>query len=325
MENNNTIFYSDFDMMKKIIKDYSIPVQPVSLTHIDYALKKFPNVFDYEDAIINARRHIKYCGFNLDQFKSDIHKVTQGIIDKIATMDSYKYDFQCRDLPETGFTKDRGLKYNRGLHIYNNNNNGKQLVSIDLTKANLQSFINQGVIENCEYEDFLKKYGEIESEHLLYYIRDSKHLRQIIFGNLNAPRQQQVERIMTEQLLDTLLEKGILHIDDIYGYTTDEIILNYTDNVSDLDDTYFKDIYFACSDLGIKIHTENFILKKIEPYDFWMKVDPVTNQPYKFKNIPVVYFLQVLKHVYKMPVESEDCMFLYDDLPCKFVTKLWEE
>lgn len=314
----------NFKLMKKIIKDYDVPIQPVSLNHIEYAIRSFPYIFDCDDAIEFSKMYMSENDCNVEQFDSATHRITQNCIDNIKSLDSYKL-FNEKTVPKSGFVESRDIHYSKGLDIYKTSNNHKRMVSIDLTKANLQSFIQEDVIPLCTFEEFLTRYGGVEDENLLYYIANSKRLRQIIFGNLNPPRQQSFEKVMIEKILDLLLMKHIIYPEDVYGYTTDEIILNYTDNISDLDDRYYANIYYAIKDYGIKIHTEDFILEKIEPYDFWVKVDPITMQPYKFKKVPIVYYLQVLKHVFKKPIEEEDLMFQYENLPCKFVTKLWED
>lgn len=312
-----------FELIKKVIKDYDLPLQPVSSKHVEYALHTFPWIYDCYDAIVCAETWLK-TGCSVQEFDNATHRITQNCIDSIKALDSYK-KFNEREYHIEKPIPIDSIIYSKGLDIYKMSNSGKRFVSIDLARANLQSFIRGDVIENMSYEDFLKKYGHVDDSDLLWYVHNSKHLRQVIFGNLNPNKQQIVERSMTERIWEQLIMKKIISPEDIYGYTTDEIILNWTENVSELESKFYAPIYMTCEKDNIKVHIEDFILKNIEPYAFWVKIDPHTLEPYKLKKVPIVYYLQVLKHIYKMNKDEEDLMFLYEKLPCKFCTRLWED
>ena len=308
-----------FELMKKVIKDYDLPIQPVSLKHIEYAINRFPWIYDCDDAIVCAETWLKETGCSVQEFDSVTHRITQNCIDSIKALDSYK-KFNEREYHIEKPIPIDSIVYSKGLDIYKMSNSGKRFVSIDLSRANLQSFIHGNVIENMSYEDFLKKYGYVDDSDLLWYVHNSKHLRQIIFGNLNPNKQQIVERSMTERIWEQLIMKKIISPEDIYGYTTDEIILNWTENVSELESKFYAPIYMTCGKDNIKVHIEDFILKNVEPYDFWVKMEP-----YKLKKVPIVYYQQVLTHVFNMNTNEEDMMFLYERMPCKFITPLWND
>ena len=143
-----------------------------------------------------------------------------------------------------------------------------------------------------------------------------------------------MERYMVESLIKELIDWKVLKPEDFYGYTTDEIILNETPNTIVLAYNKFDYIYNIATSGEIvdednvskelTVHIEDFTLKKLEPYDFWVKRDHYGNI-LSVKKVPIVYYLQVLKHLNNKPVVEEDMMFLYEKLPCKFVTKLWED
>ncbi len=313
-----------FELIKKVIKDYDLPLQPVSSKHVEYALNTFPWIYDYDDAIVCAETWLKETGCSVHEFDNATHRITQNCIDSIQALDSYKQFNEQEFIAEKPICIE-SIPYYKGLDIYKRNNNSKRFVSIDLSKANLQSFIHGNVIENMTYEDFLKTYGHADDDDLRWYIGGSKHFRQLIFGNLNPKKQQLIEKNLVERILEQLVTKSLISPKDVYGYTTDEIILNWTENVSELESKFYAPIYMTCGKYNIKVHIEDFILKNIEPYDFWVKIDPNTLEPYKLKKVPIVYYLQVLKHIYKMDNDEEDLMFLYEKLPCKFCTRLWKD
>ena len=64
--------------------------------------------------------------------------------------------------------------------LYSEETNGKFYVSIDLKKANFQALKFAGVLDDVDYDHFMYKYGADE------YIRNSKYLRQVIFGKMTV-------------------------------------------------------------------------------------------------------------------------------------------
>lgn len=324
----------------KVIKDYDIPIQAISNKHMEYALTEFKEFDKYKDAFFFAKKYIETEGLNPEQFDAKTHEVSDRCIQAVMNLDSYKY-FSMKNLPVLDKETTPFPQYSNGLDIYKNQNNGKRFISIDLTHANIQSLKFADALFEPKFADqvdnfaeFLEHFGTCTNYYLKQYMSNSKRMRQIIFGNLNPKRQQHMERYMVESLIKELIDWKVLKLEDFYGYTTDEIILNETPNTIVLAYNKFDSIYNIATSGEIvdddniskelTVHIEDFTLEKLEPYDFWVKKDHY-GDILSIKKVPIVYYLQVLKHLNNKPVVEEDMMFLYEKLPCKFITKLWDD
>lgn len=324
------VYDYSYELKKRVIKDYSLPIQAVSNEHIDYAFKLLSRFNKkYEVSILNstdlAQSFCKSEMCDVQEFSKAIRSFTQHCMDSVSSLDSYK-QFNEVDMPQNKNNPEFPM-YSKGLDIYIHPNDGKRFISIDLSKANFQSLKYVNAFSSYtkpirEYRDFLKEFGNSDNVYLIDYIRLSKSLRQPIFGNLNPKRQQGIEKIMTEQIIQSLLG-NFLTKDDFYGYTKDEIILNDTCNTRRLADNRFEDVYVLTNTLGFEIHIEDFYLQEIKPYSYWMKTDVASGNILSVKKVPVVYFLQVIKHLIKEPIVEEDMKFLYEGTPCKMLSTLW--
>lgn len=92
--------------------------------------------------------------------------------------------------------------------IYNEQSCGKMFLELDLSKANLQALsyfwpgfltgrgITTGYGAEELWDEWTGKYLTGKPDTLAWYIRESKYLRQVVFGNLNADRQVKLERYL---------------------------------------------------------------------------------------------------------------------------------
>ena len=103
----------------------------------------------------------------------------------------------------------------------------KNYVSIDIVKANWEvlkkydpSFVNE---LGDSYSDFLNKFDVPEIFHY------SKHFRQYIFGNLNPKRQVRAQRVIIENVINSLINTNL----KVEFVKYDEVIYSY-ENINDL-------------------------------------------------------------------------------------------
>lgn len=175
-------------------KNYSLPIPIVEPQYLPYYLhtldlhfhtldkfQKFKAVYDiYDIALLDFSDNLQ------NQIITDIKNST--FYQKFT-----QFNFPNHQLT---LTKD---------NLYRTENKGKKYIKIDLQCANYQSFkfANSFLSEDItflqnSYTDFISQYT-----HFDYFI-ESKQLRQIIFGYLNASRQQKLLRLIMEQIYNFL-------------------------------------------------------------------------------------------------------------------------
>ena len=230
------------------------------------------------------------------------------------------------DLPEE-FKKIR-----RG-NIYNPEFQDKWFYSIDLKKANLQAmnffnrcwFTGKKLIEGTYlsedlYKEWLTGFEEPGKECLNSYIRNSKYVREVIFGNLNPDRQIRIERYLLSRVALCLPEKLR---ENLVQFGNDELLIEV-----DRSDFEFPEIDQK-EEVFIDIREELFQLKKIPlltpsgaDIDSWYRLR--TDGSYDFKGVNKHFFAQVYEYMNNIDPDPEerDLLFYCEKDLAKFMKRL---
>lgn len=312
-----------------VIKDYDIPIYYIDQDQFDEVIQTVDITGKYRKAIASVVAWCDVNGKTVEQFQQEVSEVKKAIIDYVQSLDTYK-DFCNRtleEIPDSVTTyDDKTVKFNKKLNLYQPDNDRQQFISIDLSSANAQSLIHGGVT-NLPYIDLIKKFTTDET--IKEYIYSSKAIRQYVYGNLNPKRQQYVEKQMITKVLDFMIGCFDIEKNDIYGYTTDEIILNVTDNLYELwNNTKYEKLQNEILDkFGIYASIEHFYLMRLKPHNFYVKwVDKNIswyNKYPKFKCVPTKYLPQAIKYFQNKPVTDNDLRFILDDDVVRFEKSLW--
>lgn len=313
--------YNYRELCERVIKDYDIPVYYIDQDQFKEVVETVDISRKFQTAFDTAHNYLSLNGKTVDEFSKDIRQTTESIINYITHITNYKA-FCEADIPETSFEKEiLGKRYTKALDLYIQPNVGKSFISIDITHANESAMLYSGAT-SFTFKELVKMCvpDELGSKHLIDYIANSKHIRQVVYGNTCPKRQAQVERLMTEKLLRHLKSKGVTN-DDLYGYTTDEIILNYTQNTYFITDGKLDFVEYVLDNLEFKVHVDLFTLSRIEPHAFYVKERP--NLKPTFKNIPKKYMAQAVKHYFNKPITGNDLRFIMDSDAVRFEKPLW--
>lgn len=145
-------------------------------------------------------------------------------------------------------------KYIEHKNIYHIDNDQKYFITVDLVKANFQSFIhnNFDVFGGAKtFEDFAKNYNVSE------ILMESKILRQVVFGSLNPKKQQMFQKKMMIEIQDLIVNSGLFEEKlTIYSMSTDEIY--FEAKKEDLDKIKKLEDYINSS--GFQVRVEHFKL-----------------------------------------------------------------
>ncbi len=288
------------NLKKRFCKDTGIPI----------------NVFD--DDIFNSRIKLynsiynslfKYNNFKkmLDEFNDEqeyfeyYNKINNNAIEYIKNKKSY-IEFNNED-----FNKYKIENYGiRSKTIYKQENIGKEMISIDIKKANYSCmmYYNPEIVGYATtYEEFLRKFTN--NEHIV----NSKYIRQVIFGNLNPKRQVSLQKYMTFLILKELL--NIVSLEDIEFFSNDEIV------VVNKDKELIKKIKDICSIFSFETRIENFKLIYLENFDCYIK--KFKNLNYDIKCINSLLLPILVKLLKKESILDEDLIFYYEGRLAKLV------
>ena len=218
-------------------------------------------------------------------FEYKINK-TNEIIDYLKTTRAYN------ELNDDNLIPD--LFINKNFDFESN----KKYVSIDIVKANWEvfkkydpNFVNE---LGDSYSDLLNKFNIPEVFHY------SKHFRQYIFGHLNPKRQVRAQRVIIEDVINSLRDSNL----KLEFIKYDEVIYSYED-LNDLK---------LVSELPDMFRVRPFTVELVEDF----RVHSIYDFDENFINKELVgcnggkYFIFLKKYILNEPLDIRDLYFRVD-------------
>ena len=206
-------------LYQRFSKDYNLPINIFDEEIFEYYKVLYKDFFPF-DALDNVIDLIetKYDG-NVELWLDYCASVRDNAINYILENEKYK-EFNTSDLS----------KYNISLpcserSCYSEETNGKFYLSIDLKKANFQALKYVGVIDDYNYDIFIRRMGGDD------YIAGSKYLRQVIFGKCNPSRQIKIEKYLMNMVYFAVKNKLNHNGFNIFSFNSDEIVFEANNEI----------------------------------------------------------------------------------------------
>lgn len=306
-------------LRQRFSKDFNLPINIFDEKYFNYYSRLydfFPTeMWEYvnkridEDFEGNVENWLNYCADFRDR----------AIIETMAT-DEYKA-FNSMDMSQWEVNPDVPKI---GEHsVYTEENDGRYFISIDLKKANFQALKKAGVLKDDTYEDFVERFGGDE------YIKNSKYLRQVIFGKMNPGRTIKVEKyIMGEIYLAVHLTiEGMGY--EFFSLNSDELVFRgKKDTWKTLDKDLCEKFEKAIRNmLGIDARVEHYRIDDLNIVNYnGNKVDAyvrtVNGGGATLKKASTTFFPQIYKMWKGKPIWDEDLVFFFEDQLAKFEHEL---
>lgn len=287
---------------KRFCKDFRLPINIFDEPYFEYFVELYDPLFSVKEKMGWLENVLGTCNVQ-DDFFQQSSNISNGIKDLIKNSKAYN-DFNTRNLEELPLKKNVSQQ-----NIYIVDNVGKEMISIDLEKANFNSFRLFGLQEEigCNtYDELVKKFSNEK------YFVESKMIRQVIFGDLNPSRQQRIQKYIIQNLCEKLLENGC----EISSASSDEIIVKNKNNISEV-----KDMLKDVSDSFKFFRVEKFHFNRVsDEFDFFVKKTTKENgeEKIEFKNTPSFIFAQVYKKHYGISLNEYDMLFYHEGYLAEF-------
>lgn len=300
-------------VLKRFVKDYSLPIQLIREPYFDYYINLYDNQYNTKEKYQLLCDTVATCGSE-DNFMNEYHRIKDDILNTIKSTEAYS-EFINGDMNKYAVLQNN---YSRN-NIFNESNVGKYFISIDLKKANFQAMKSHNpklVLGANTYDEFMNKFTDLN------YMIESKYIRQVIFGNMNPKRQIKIQQFLTNKILNKLLNKVIIESKQIKMVSPDEIVfeVGYLGfNIVELDNV----LSYICNDLNLNVEIEYYKLEQIKPFKFFVKQFVGTND-YELMCIPGVYAAQVYKIYNGLEINDYDKSFFYENQVAKFEKSLLE-
>lgn len=302
-------------LIQRFVKDYNLPINIFDEKVFEY----YSNLYDFfpKDKWETLKKDIqdKYRG-NVEVWLDYCAEVRDKAINGVMETQEYK-DFNNCDLSKYKLTK------NIGEHsYYTNETNGRRFVSIDLKKANFQALKYFGVISDKTYGDFIERFDGSD------YIKDSKYLRQVIFGKMNPGRIITIEKYIMEKIM-SIADEVLPPEFKLYSQNSDELVYKQTGN-------FYGDIRIICAviekvvldNFGIEVRAEYVEVTKLpivncngNNVDAFVRKNLITNDEV-LKKASTTFYPQIYKLWKGMEIEDMDLWVYTNDQCAKFFEPL---
>ena len=292
-------------LKQRFVKDYNLPINIFEDDLFEYYLKELDEQYD------TIKKYESFKDFlNKYETQEDFFQASTKIIDNILEYVSNKEDYKKLELDR--LEKLNQVKNCPSKNIYNLENVGNYYISLDLIKANFQALkkYSKKIVFNCEtYEDFISKFTNED------YLKNSKQIRQVVFGNLLPKKQQIIQKDIMFGIFNTLLENDIKNIVSVMS---DEIVIQ-CENKEDMD---FKKNKISQLDFkGFEIRIDAYKLNNIHNRKYFVR--EFDDGTFDFKCIPSNLLLQAYKIYLNQPLKPEDLMFFHEGVKAQYLESIF--
>lgn len=293
---------------RRFCKDLKIPINLFQEPYFNYFVELYDKHYKVKEKLGWLNEVVKDCQ-NQEDFFGMSEKISRSIKETIKNTTSYQ-TFNAFDSQKQFLTKEKVSQQS----IYIAPNIGKNLISIDLEKANFNCLNLFGLKDELKvksYNEFMKRFTQYD------YFLNSKTIRQVIFGDLNPSRQQKVQRYIIDNLCTKLLVAGC----KISSASSDEIIIS-----SDISVAEVKNILRDVPDEFKFFRVESFSFDRIgNDNDYFIKTTLQENNEPKleFKSVPAHFHAQIFKKHYGLEINDNDLLFHHEGFIAQFKEPLF--
>ena len=313
--------------LRRFIKDFSLPIPITDKKYFKYYMNLYDDNLKIKEKYDLLTDTINKLGSE-EQFRESVYSIRDNIIQSVKEKESY-INFISSDFTNA-YNINNLIKYSsRNIYIPAHNNH--IFLSLDLEKANFQAlkFFNKDIVNNKDtYEEFISDFTDLD------YFKQSKYLRQVIFGNMNPKRQVKIERFIIQMILEYMTTTYLDLLDNIVSVSNDEIVFDLTSLIEDGEIDYLKEfkenkdtIKSAIKDIyNIDVRIELFKIVQIdENNSFFAKEFINDSKNYELKNIPLDFHAQAYKRYHGLSINKYDLSFRYQNQICRFNNNIFDK
>ena len=300
----------------RFCKDYKLPFQVVQEPMFSYYIEELDSHFDTKQKLEYLTQAVMSLGGE-EQFFAESNRVKDSIISAVQAKEVYQ-KLQNDRLDE--YNVNTGVKQQ---DIYNMSNVNRTFISLDLKKANFNVFKmydSDLVLGFDTYEEMVGSVTDYE------YFKQSKYLRQVIFGNMLPKKQQKLQKWVMEKLIRVLHEDVGIQMEDFVSASSDEVVFAVApEGVEKFVDMVERKLYANDETESISdwVRVEAFTLKSIGDKKFFVKEG--TNGSVEFKGIQSYFFMQVFKKYTEQEITDMDKAFYHDGFLATFNKTVFED
>ena len=327
-------------LKQRFVKDYGYQIPVFEEPYWSFYLDLYPGCERDWDSLIDCVEN-NYSG-NVEEFISDMGKTRDSIIEHFKSHPKY-LEFLNSKLDQFEINGNEYKNLPRG-DIYNNEcaDGVTTYMSVDLKKANIQALryyspdlFKVGSVDPSApidqlWDSFTAEFCSNEDAHI--YLKNSKYLRQAVFGNLKPERQIKIEKFMVLKAFNKIKTERTIFSMIPLCVNSDEVVVK-TDSTGDV---LWKDKYGDVAWIELEELRKQRIEVRIDMYKLSRILFETSNKhiidiyskdfggTHEYKKISTTYAGQIWSSLLgrKPDPQERDLVFYMEKEPAKFLTRL---
>ncbi len=314
-------------LKRRFVKDTNLPIRVFDEPYFTHYMELYEQHMGAKTLYEMFQKELeKYS--NEQEYLQEYNRVKDAAITYLAENPAMQYFCQQEDMQQYA-VKNTGLPSNT---VFKETMVGRYLLSIDMKKANFSALrhYNPAIVGNKDsYEEFLGMFTDSE------YMKQSKYIRQVIFGNQNPKRQVRYEQYLMDLILSKIYEVTPLTKDNVVYFSADEIVLDVTDfelslnpmsNKFTLIDDVNKVLCWA-SENNIRVRAEYYRLYRIRGTSGYMKdfVFPSVEKDWEIKSADSIEMPYIIRYLKNQAPEDMDGVFCMDGKLARLINPIVPE
>lgn len=300
-------------LRQRFVSDYKLPIQVLQSPFFEDRLEIFEKEFGAKTKYNNFIKLIDDTFDGKPQlFLEKYAEIREKIISTIKESDAFK-NFNNVDLSQfkVEFPKTSKTIYTEA----NTNEDDNFFISFDLKKANYQAinWLDKSILLNTEtYEEFIGKFT------YLNYFKESKYIRQVIFGQFSPSRTVLIERYLIGKIYN-FIKDNFKSFGEPFVVNSDEIIYNLSvKDFYEIDENLLSNLGNTIQmELGLNVRIEKF---KLHLHCFNFQDSAATLNVFEveslngntLKCVPNIYAPQIYKLLNNETPNESDRTFYYE-------------
>lgn len=311
------------DVRKRFVDDSKLPIPVLEDPYFEFYLnlyeKEWKAKTDYERLVSIIEKK--------PEFFNRFYEIREAMIQWIKSKESFNRFNTCDIHALYGNPEFPNIN---SKSIYHEGNTDGYFVSLDLKKANLQALkywdpdMFKGNTIDEAWSWWVKELCGGD-EDLEWYIKKSKYIRQVVFGNCNPSRQIKLERWMVGNAAKEFITLFGLPEENVIFASSDEVVIkvdSYKEGLQEIADKVFDSTKVELRAQSFKLESVAYKNSTGSTVRLYKKI--YSDGSIDFKDVPRHYFAQIYEDQNGINPDSEgkDMVFYQEKDIAKFVSRL---
>lgn len=307
-------------LKRRFVKDTNLPIKVFDEPYFSHFLDLYEEHFHAKTLYEMFLKELENYEHEQD-YLAEYNRVKDAAINYLAENAVMQYFSQTEDMSRFNI-KNTGLV---GNCVFKETNVGKYFLSIDMVKANFSALRHYDpvIVGNMDtYEDFIGMFTSSE------YIKKSKYIRQVIFGNQNPKRQTKYEQYLMDLLLSHIYENTTLTAKQVAYFGADELVFDITEHMHN--DGFIASISRIldwAKEQNIRVRAEYYQMYRIRGTSGYMKkfIAPTINKDFDLKSANGLEMPFIVRALKGEPIHENDSVFVFEGNLARLITPIIPE